>query len=198
MHWDGIKNDDELEAAAARLDKIWSAKRGDPDWEERRRLVELISAYEDEHVHIPPPDPITAIRFRMEHGGLCQKDLVQYIGSASRVSEVLSGKRALSKEMIRNLHEGLGIPLKSLLGVADDVPEGFERVEWTLPSDVVHAVTIAAQNFQLTEQEWVARNLMAVAYTSSNAEIRTEEKDGRNSIMSTTTNISIALLQDAA
>jgi HTH-type transcriptional regulator/antitoxin HigA len=174
MHWDEIKNDEELETAGARLDQIWSAKRGDPDWEERSKLVELISAYEDEHVHIPPPDPIEAIKFRMEHGGLCNKDIVPYIGSPSKVSEVLSGKRSLSKEMIRKLHQGLEIPLKSLLGIADDIPEGFVRVEWTLPSDVVHAVTVAAQSFQLTEEQWVAEHLMPFAGAVSTSKTLTD------------------------
>ena len=115
MSWTKIENDNELEKASARLDEIWSVKSGDPDYAERKLLVELIAAYEDEHVRIPPPDPVEAIKFRMEHGGLSEKDLVQYIGSLPEVYAVLAGKKTLSAKMIENLHTGLGIPLKSLI-----------------------------------------------------------------------------------
>lgn len=62
-----IENDDQLTQASIRLDALWDARPGDPDYVERELLVDLIVAYEDEHVHIPPPDPISAIEFRMEH-----------------------------------------------------------------------------------------------------------------------------------
>lgn len=65
----GIKNDEDLQKAIARLDKIWSVRAGDHDWEERCELVERIASYEDEHVHIEPPDPIEAAKFRMEQEG---------------------------------------------------------------------------------------------------------------------------------
>jgi HTH-type transcriptional regulator/antitoxin HigA len=115
MPWVKIKNDDELEKASARLNEIWSVKSGDPDYAERKLLVALIVAYEDEHVHIPPPDPVVAIKFRMEHGGLSEKDLVPYIGSLPDVYAVLAGQKLLSSEIIERLHTGLGIPLKSLI-----------------------------------------------------------------------------------
>ena len=87
-------------------------------FEERAGLVARINEYEEQRCEIRPPDPVTAILFRMEQAGLQQKHLVEHIGSPSKVSEVLAGKRSLSKEMIRRLHQGLGIPLASLLGVA--------------------------------------------------------------------------------
>jgi HTH-type transcriptional regulator / antitoxin HigA len=115
-----INDKADLDAALARFDELWSERQGDPGWEERNWLSDLISKYEDRNHEIPPPDPIEAIRFRMEQAGLHQKDLIPYIGAASRVSEVLHGKRKLTPDMIRGLHEGLSIPLASLLGVAPE------------------------------------------------------------------------------
>lgn len=79
-------------------------------------LATLIEAYEAKHFPIDAPDPIEAIRFRMEQAGLTVKDLVPSIGRANRVYEVLNGKRGLTTAMIRNLHRNLGIPAESLIG----------------------------------------------------------------------------------
>lgn len=79
-------------------------------------LTTLVEAYEARVYPIGRPDPIAAIRFRMEQGGLTVKDLVPSIGQPNRVYEVLNGKRRLTLEMIRNLHRNLGIPAESLLG----------------------------------------------------------------------------------
>jgi HTH-type transcriptional regulator/antitoxin HigA len=81
-----------------------------------KTLAVLVRDYESARHPIAPPDPIEAIKFRMEQQGLKSKDLVPYLGSRSRVSEVLSGKRPLTVAMIRSLHRGLGIPAASLLG----------------------------------------------------------------------------------
>lgn len=176
-----IKSREELEKALERLDEIWAARPGDAEWEERRDLVEAVSAYEDATVHIPLPDPVDALLFRMDQGGLQQKDLIPFIGSASKVSEVLSRKRGLSKEMICRLHAGLGIPLASLLGVEQEIPEGFELVEWVLPSGVVARATAAAKVAGLSVSDVVARSLTTVAWNSGNpvvitGEARTPEK----------------------
>jgi HTH-type transcriptional regulator/antitoxin HigA len=79
-------------------------------------LATLVEAYEARHFPIEAPDPVEAIRFRMEQGGLTVKDLVPSIGRPNRVYEVLSGKRSLTIEMIRSLHRNLGIPAESLIG----------------------------------------------------------------------------------
>ncbi len=79
-------------------------------------LATLVEAYEAKHFPIEAPDPIEAIRFRMEQGGLTVKDLVPSIGQPNRVYEVLNRKRGLTIEMIRNLHRNLGIPAESLIG----------------------------------------------------------------------------------
>ena len=80
-------------------------------------LVTLIDAYEAAHHPIEAPDPVEAIKFRMEQGGLTVKDLVPSIGKPNRVYEVLSRKRPLTLVMIRKLHRDLGIPVESLVGV---------------------------------------------------------------------------------
>ena len=89
-----------------------------PPGDELDVLVTLVESYEDKHFPIESPDPIEAILFRMEEMDLMRKDLEPYIGSRHRVSEVLNRKRELSLNMIRRLHEGLGIPIENLIGKA--------------------------------------------------------------------------------
>ena len=83
-------------------------------------LATLVQAYEAKHYAMAPPDPIEAIKFRMEQGGLSVKDLEPMIGKSNRVYEVLSHKRPLTLAMIRRLHKGLGIPADVLIAEADD------------------------------------------------------------------------------
>jgi HTH-type transcriptional regulator/antitoxin HigA len=110
-----IKNDRDYEAALARIDELMDATRDTPEGDQLELLTTLVEAYEEQHFPIDLPDPIEAIRFRMEQAGLKQQDLVPYIGSRSKVSEVLSGRRPLSLKMIRALHKGLNIPAEVLL-----------------------------------------------------------------------------------
>ncbi len=110
-----IRNDEDLHAAFRRLEKVFQAKEGTPDADEMEILIALIEAYEQKHYPIAPPDPVDAIKFRMEQQGLTQKDLEPYIGSSGRVSEILNRKRRLSLQMVKRLHEGLKIPYESLL-----------------------------------------------------------------------------------
>ena len=110
-----IKTDEEYEATLTRIEKIFHSEPGTPEFDEMELLVSLVERYEDEKYPIEAPDPISAIKFRMEQQGLKNKDLIPYIGNKSKVSEVLSGKRSLSLNMIRKLHEGLDIPLESLI-----------------------------------------------------------------------------------
>ena len=90
---------------------------GSADGDRFEILTTLVEAYEARQFPIEAPDPIEAIRFRMEQGGLTVKDLVPSIGQPNRVYEVLNRKRGLTLEMIRNLHRNLGIPAESLIGV---------------------------------------------------------------------------------
>ncbi len=111
-----IRTEAEYEAALARVDGLMSARPGTAEREALDLWVHLIRTYEEEHYPIPRPDAIEAIRFRMKQQNLKPADLVPYLGSKSKVSEVLNGKRSLSMTMIRRLHEGLGIPAELLLG----------------------------------------------------------------------------------
>lgn len=110
-----IKSEEDYNIALNRIEEIFDAKLGSPEFDEMELLVKLVEIYEDEKYPISAPDPISAIKFRMEQQGLKSKDLIPYIGSKSKVSEVLSGKRALSLNMIRKLNEGLGIPAEVLI-----------------------------------------------------------------------------------
>jgi HTH-type transcriptional regulator/antitoxin HigA len=110
-----IKTEVEHAAALARIDQIFQAKPGTADGDELELLLVLVERYEQEMFPIGLPDPVSAINFRMEQQGLKKKDLVPYLGTQSRVSEVLSGKRGLTVEMIRKLHDGLGIPMEVLV-----------------------------------------------------------------------------------
>jgi len=110
-----IKTEEEYEAALNRIEEIFDSKPGTPEGDEMELLVKLVEIYEEEKYPISAPDPISAIKFRMEQQGLKNKDLIPFIGSKSKVSEVLSGKRELSINMIRKLHEGLGIPAEVLI-----------------------------------------------------------------------------------
>ena len=110
-----IRSEKDLRAAFKRLDVIFQAPAGTPEADEMEVLVTLIEAYENKHYPISPPDPVEAIKFRMEQQGLSPADLQPYIGASGRVSEVLSRKRPLSLRMVKRLHEGLNIPYESLL-----------------------------------------------------------------------------------
>ena len=110
-----IKTDADYAAALGRIEELFDAKPGTPEGDELDLLVTLVGWYEDEKFPMDLPSPVEAIRFRMDQQGLKPKDLVPYIGSAPKVSEVLSGKRQLSLTMIRKLVSGLGIPAEVLL-----------------------------------------------------------------------------------
>jgi HTH-type transcriptional regulator/antitoxin HigA len=111
-----IRTEAEYAAALARTQKLMGARPNTPQGDELELLSLLIHDYEDRVFPMDKPDPIAAIRFRMEQQGLQPADLVRFLGSRSRVSEVLSGRRGLSLKMIRALVEGLRIPGEVLLG----------------------------------------------------------------------------------
>jgi len=110
-----IKTEADYEAALMRVGELMEAQADTPEGDELDILAALIEHYEAKHYPIDAPDPIEAIKFRMEQYGLKDKDLVQYIGRSGRVSEVLNYKRKLTLTMIRKLHAGLNIPTKSLV-----------------------------------------------------------------------------------
>ena len=110
-----IKTEQDYEQALKRLEEIFEAPVDSPEGDEAELLSILIEKYEDEHYPIGPPDPIEAIKFRMEQMDIKKSDLAEIIGYKSRVSEILSKKRKLTLQMIRNLHEKLKIPYESLI-----------------------------------------------------------------------------------
>lgn len=110
-----IKTEKEYQNALEELEPLMDAAPGSKEEQELELLALLIEKYEDEHFPIPLPDPVEAIKFRMEQQGLTQKDLIPYLGSQSKVSEILNRKRSLTVAMIRNLHEGLEIPAEVLI-----------------------------------------------------------------------------------
>ena len=127
-----IRTEKDYEAALARVDELMDAAPGSPEGDELDVLVDLVELYESKHEPMGYPSPLAAIEFRMDQGGLSPRDLIPFIGSRAKVSEVLSGKRAITMPMARALHEHLGIPADVLLrqpGTALD--ETLAGLEWT-------------------------------------------------------------------
>jgi HTH-type transcriptional regulator/antitoxin HigA len=113
-----VRTEAEHDAALARITQLMGAEPGTQAGDELEILVTLVDAYEAKHFPMNIPDPVIVIKFQMEQQGLRRKDLEPMIGSRARVSEILTGKRALTLPMIRRLHDGLRIPVDLLVGVA--------------------------------------------------------------------------------
>jgi HTH-type transcriptional regulator / antitoxin HigA len=110
-----IKTESDYNQALKRLEIIFDAKKGTSEGDELEVLGMLIDQYENEHFPIDLPDPIEAIKFRMEQMGYTQNDLANIVGFKSRASEILNRKRKLSLEMIRQIHISLKIPTDVLI-----------------------------------------------------------------------------------
>ena len=110
-----IKTKKDYQQALSRLEIIFDSKKGSANADELEILSMLIDNYENEHFPVGFPDPVEAIKFRMEQLGYNQSDLVNVIGLKSRASEILNKKRKLSLEMIRQIHERLNIPIEVLI-----------------------------------------------------------------------------------
>lgn len=110
-----IKTEEDYQKALKRLEQIFDAKKGTEQGDELEILSILIDRYENENFPIDLPDPIEAIKFRMEQMGMKQKDLAEVVGFSSRVSEILNRKRKLTLEMIRKLNVALHIPTEVLV-----------------------------------------------------------------------------------
>lgn len=118
-----IRNEADYEAALSEVERLWGAESGSPDGDRLDVLATLIDVYEAKHYPIDPPDAVEAIRFRMEQQGLTRKDLEPMIGPRNWVADVLNCKRGLSIEMIRQLHDRLGISAEVLIR-----PSRFDKV----------------------------------------------------------------------
>lgn len=126
-----IKNEEQYEKALAYVATLMDAPPGSAQEAELDLWGTLVELYEEKVHPIGLPDPIEAIKFRMDQAGLTPRDLIPYLGSPSKVSEVLSRKRPLSLAMMRRLHEGLGIPAASLLGRMDgELPPAEAPLDW--------------------------------------------------------------------
>ena len=110
-----IKNKKDYLEAFERLELIFDSKKGTAEGDELEILGILIEKYEDEHFPVGFPDPIEAIKYRMEQMGYTQTDLAKFVGLKSRASEILNKKRKLTLEMIRTLHDSLKIPTEVLI-----------------------------------------------------------------------------------
>jgi len=110
-----IKTKSDHRAALKEIEALMAAESDTPEGERLDVLVTLVEAYERKHYRFDLPDPVEAIKFRMEQKGMTPKDLVPLIGRINRVYEVLSRKRPLTLAMIQRLHSGLGIPAESLI-----------------------------------------------------------------------------------
>lgn len=114
-----IRNASDHESALKRIEALMSARKDTPEGDELDVLATLVDVYEKQNFPIDAPDPVEAIKFRMEQMGLDRKDLEPFLGSRARVSEILNRRRGLSLAMIRKLHENLDIPLDALIGRDD-------------------------------------------------------------------------------
>ena len=110
-----IKTKADYRAALKEVEALMAAERDTPEGERLDVLVTLVEAYENKHYPLDLPDPVEAIRFRMEQKGMTPKDLVPMIGQINRVYEVLNRRRPLTLAMIQRLHNDLGIPAESLI-----------------------------------------------------------------------------------
>lgn len=115
-----IRTKKDYEAALVEVERLWGAKSGTPAGDRLDVLATLIDAYEATHYPMDPPDPIEAIKFRMEQQGLTRRDLEPLIGTRTRVAEVLNRRRSLSIAMIRRLHRALGISAEVLIRPSRD------------------------------------------------------------------------------
>jgi len=110
-----IKTEQDYNDSIKRIEELWGAKKDTPQGDELDLLVTLVESYEIKHFPIAPPDPVDAIKFRMEQMDMTKADMVKYLGSQSRVSEVLNRKRKLTLRMVKSLYKGLRIPAEILL-----------------------------------------------------------------------------------
>jgi HTH-type transcriptional regulator/antitoxin HigA len=115
MNYTKIKSKKQYKEYMTRFSKVFHAKMGTKEGDEAELLALIIEDYENRMFPVEVPDPIEAIKFRMEQQGLTKKDIGEILGFKSRVSDIFSGRRKLTLEMVRNLHEKLNIPLASLV-----------------------------------------------------------------------------------
>ena len=126
-----IKTKKDYDDALARIEELMDAKQGTSKADELELLVTLVELYEESQYPIQRPDPVEAIKFRIDQLGMNRQDLIPFIGSRSKVSEILNKKKPLSLSMMRALNKGLGIPAEVLLQEPESsFPSDFPQLEW--------------------------------------------------------------------
>ena len=149
MKWKVIKTEHDYDLVSNRLDELLSSEllKGSNDYDEYELLCLLIEDYENKHYKFNEPDPIDYIKFIMDQNGLTQNDMIPYLGSASKVSEVLNRRRNLSLTMIRKLNKSLGIPLDILIKDIDKIDESeVLKTDYT-SDDYVNFITESFKNY---------------------------------------------------
>ena len=127
-----IKSEKDYEEALSSIEVLMDARPDTPEMDELELLTALVEIYEDRHYPMDPPGPMEAIKFRMDQMGLRQKDLIPFIGSKSKVSEVLNRKRSLTLAMMRALNKGLGISTEILLRESGaEFSESMPDMDWS-------------------------------------------------------------------
>ena len=116
-----IKTETDYLNSVHRIEELWGAKKDSIEGDELDLLCTLVESYEMHHYPIAPPDPVDAIRFRMEQMGMSKADMARYLGAPSRVSEVLNRKRQLTLKMVKSLYNDLKIPADILLRDSRDI-----------------------------------------------------------------------------
>ena len=125
-----LKTEVDYKEALAEIESVFNAGANTPEADRLDVLAMLVEAYEEEHYPIPAPDPVAALEYYMDSRGLTRRDLEPYLGSRARVAEILNRKRGLSIEMIRRLHQGLGISADILIQpytLANQADSGVSR-----------------------------------------------------------------------
>src|SRR4030042_5469546 len=126
-----IKTEKEYSCALSRIEDLMNAESGTPEADELELRAALVEMYEERQFPIQTPDPIEAVKFRIDQLGIGQKGLIPFIGSRSKVSEILTRKKPISLAMMRSLHKGLGIHAEGLLREPGaDFPSDLPQIEW--------------------------------------------------------------------
>lgn len=159
-----VKTEKDYDAALTRIEELWGAESGTPEGNELDVLLTLVGVYEDDYHRVPLPTPIEAIKFVMDQRGFKQADLIPYLGSRSKVSEVLNGKRTLTLSMIRALHGHLGIPAEVLIQDGSVFPIDGEAVDWgSFPiKEIVNRGIVSGYDHK-TQAEEIMRDLASQA-----------------------------------
>jgi HTH-type transcriptional regulator / antitoxin HigA len=153
-----IRSEPDYEAALAEVERLWGAPSGTPDGDRLDILATLIDAYEAERHPIDPPDPIDAIKFRMEQGRLTRKDLEGILGTRTRIAEVINRRRGLSINMIRRLHDKLGIAAEVLIRPCRGTTKALSSEKKAIPT--IRQIVYNAVSSHLKAHEFGRKDLI--------------------------------------